>query len=240
MRQVYSGVGRIEFALLLVIVIAVILGRLPSAVSTLLSVGQSVSPDESGQRFVSLMDDPGVRAGMTVGDQRWAVSDSIAVDNWEIFLTNRMTGERRRLTHDFASDRFPVVSPDGRRVAFVSWRDGNSEIYVVDVESGVLRNLSNHPAQDLLPIWSPDGSMLAFVSDRKGHEDIYLADVSRGLIHNLTKSPTDDTCPQWSADGRSMTFRSYHEGSWDDYRLLLDEHRLIHLNTFPPMELAYR
>ena len=82
--------------------------------------------------------------------------------------------------------------------------------------------------------------MLAFVSNRKGNEDIYLADVSRGLIHNLTKSPTDDTCPQWSADGRSMTLRSYHEGSWDDYRLLLDEHRLIHLNTLPPMELAYR
>ncbi len=62
----------------------------------------------------------------------------------------------------------PEASPDGRRVAFMSQRDGNWEVYVVNLDGSGLQRLTHNAANDGLPTWSPDGRYLAFVSDRSG------------------------------------------------------------------------
>ena len=62
----------------------------------------------------------------------------------------------------------PEASPDGRRIAFMSQRDGNWEVYIADLDSSNLRRVTNHPGNDGLPAWSPDGRWLAFVSNRGG------------------------------------------------------------------------
>jgi TolB protein len=70
-------------------------------------------------------------------------------------------------------DTTPAPSPDSKRIAFSSTRDGNWEVYVAEMavagsdEPESLR-LTDHPARDGLPFWSPDGQWLAFVSDREG------------------------------------------------------------------------
>jgi TolB protein len=69
---------------------------------------------------------------------------------------------------DSNEDTAPALSPDGRRVAFMSRRDGNWEIYVVDADGANLRRLTDDPAEDGLPVWSPDGRALAFASSRDG------------------------------------------------------------------------
>ena len=62
----------------------------------------------------------------------------------------------------------PVWSPDGRRIAFDSTRDGNWEIYTMAVDGSDVRRLTNHEAADTRPNWSPDGQWIAFQSWRHG------------------------------------------------------------------------
>jgi TolB protein len=58
----------------------------------------------------------------------------------------------------------PAWSPDGRRIAFASERDGNAEIYVVNADGTGQRNLTRDPGYEGDPAWSPDGRKIAFTS----------------------------------------------------------------------------
>ena len=86
-------------------------------------------------------------------------------------------GDVRRLTHHPKMDYWPVWSPDGKRIAFTSNRDGNYEIYLMNADGSGQRNLTNHPAADNFASWSPDGRRLAFISNRAGGYNIYVMDV---------------------------------------------------------------
>ena len=79
----------------------------------------------------------------------------------------------RRLTNHSGRDEFPSWSPDGRRLAFESYRDGNREIYVMGSDGTNPHRLTNHAAWDVEPSWSPDGRHIAFVSNRDNWE-IYV------------------------------------------------------------------
>jgi tRNA A-37 threonylcarbamoyl transferase component Bud32/outer membrane protein assembly factor BamD (BamD/ComL family) len=68
----------------------------------------------------------------------------------------------------------PEAAPDGRRVVFMSQRDGNWEIYVVNIDGSGLKRLTRDPANDGLPTWSPDGRHIAFVSDRDGAWAVWI------------------------------------------------------------------
>lgn len=74
--------------------------------------------------------------------------------------------EQTRLTNNPKVDNWPNWSPDGKRIAFTSYRDGNAEIYVMNADGSGQMQLTDNPASDLWPVWSPDGSRIAFVSDR--------------------------------------------------------------------------
>jgi tol-pal system beta propeller repeat protein TolB len=138
----------------------------------------------------------------------------------------------RRLTRDPAEDCLPSWSPDGRRIAFISYRDGKGEIYVVDVDEGNLRNLTNYPAaNDIEPAWSPDGGKIAFVSDRaNGVADIYVMDADGRNPRRLTKHPEVDRNPAWSPDGRWIAFMSHRWRGPNIYVMNVND-RLIKMLT---------
>jgi pSer/pThr/pTyr-binding forkhead associated (FHA) protein len=69
---------------------------------------------------------------------------------------------------DDETDTAPAPSPDGKKVAFMSYRGGDWEIYIVDVESKEVTRLTDEVGYDGLPAWSPDGEVIAFVSNRGG------------------------------------------------------------------------
>ena len=71
----------------------------------------------------------------------------------------------------------PVWSPDSRRLAFYSDREGNFDIYVMDRDGDNVTRLTDNGADDESPVWSPDGSQIAFVSFRLGNREIYVIDV---------------------------------------------------------------
>lgn len=74
----------------------------------------------------------------------------------ELFVINADGTRLRQLTpDDKAKDYDPVWSPDDKKIAFVSERDGNTEIYVMDADGGHQRNISSNPADDQCPAWAP-------------------------------------------------------------------------------------
>lgn len=83
-------------------------------------------------------------------------------------IVSRTDGSHSRQVVAGSAETNPVASPDGRRVAFMSQRDGNWEVYVVNLDGEGLTRLTHNPGNDGLPTWSPDGQYIAFVSDRDG------------------------------------------------------------------------
>jgi TolB protein len=63
--------------------------------------------------------------------------------------------EQKNLTSNPAEDVFPFWSPDGKKIAFQSDRDGNGEIYIMNAGGSEQKNLTNNPADDYQPSWSP-------------------------------------------------------------------------------------
>ncbi len=79
-------------------------------------------------------------------------------------------------------------SPDGRKMAFVSDRDGNGEIYVMNADGSAQRRLTRNPASDVEPVWSPDGRKIAFVrvNDLTFGSEIYVMNADGSGQVNLT------------------------------------------------------
>lgn len=110
-------------------------------------------------------------------------------------------GEYVRLTDSPGFDGEAAVSPDGRRIAFTSARDGDLEIYVMNVDGTGLRRLTNEPGYDGQPAFSPDGSLIAFVGhDSKTRRD---RDRSRELLAEGLVDPSHLEIFVMGADGES-------------------------------------
>jgi TolB protein len=138
----------------------------------------------------------------------------LAFDNLlEIFVLDLATGEITQLTETPGPDQNPVWSPDGRRIAFRTRRDGNDEIYLMDADGSNEVNLTRTDDRDEWgPTWSPDGEWLAFntsVAERTSLR-LYVVRPDGTDGHFLGKSFAE--FPAWSPDGRRIAFASMRPG----------------------------
>jgi len=107
----------------------------------------------------------------------------------------------------------PTLSPDGRRIAFMSARTGTPEIWVSDRDGSKAVQLTSFGGPYVaLPAWSPDGRFIAFVSAAAGQSEIYLVRPEGGEPIRITNHPASDTWPDWSHDGRRLYFTSDRGG----------------------------
>jgi TolB protein len=103
------------------------------------------------------------------------------------------------LTNSPGLNLYPSFSPDGTKIAFASYRDGNAEIYVMDAADGSNQiRLTNNSEDDLVPDFSPDGTKIAFTSFRDGNAEIYVMNAADGSNQiRLTNNSGDNLSPSW-------------------------------------------
>lgn len=113
----------------------------------------------------------------------------------------------------------PSWSPDGKKVAYVSFEDRKPVIYVHELATGRRIAISNQKGNNSAPAWSPDGKKLAISLSKDGNTQIYSINADGTGLSRLTRGNTIDTEPQYSADGRSIYFTSDRGGNPQIYRM---------------------
>jgi Tol biopolymer transport system component len=156
-----------------------------------------------------------------------------------------------RLTDNAADDRSPVWSPDGKRIAFLSNRDGKLEVYALEADCAdqpdgcqahQLTNIGVSGSSILS--WSPDGRWLSFeASVNDVSSVIYVMDMTcetlddcPKLMRRITSTQDHSTSAAWSADSREIVYISRINGT---VLALLDIDTCIQLDEDCP-ETAYR
>ena len=113
----------------------------------------------------------------------------------------------------------PKWSPDGRRIAYVSFESGNSAIYVQDLGSGSRQVVSANRGINSAPAFSPDGSRLVVSLSKGGNPDLYMLDLASRSTTQLTRHFSIDTEPVWAPDGQSIYFTSDRSGRPQIYQI---------------------
>lgn len=113
----------------------------------------------------------------------------------------------------------PSWSPDGTRVAYVSFEKKKPIIYIQSLTSGQRIVLANYKGNNSAPSWSPDGKRLAIVLTQGANSQIHVINADGTGLQQLSHSRAIDTEPQWSPDGKWIYFTSDRGGSPQIYRM---------------------
>ncbi len=113
----------------------------------------------------------------------------------------------------------PSWSPDGKKIAYVSFEGKNSAIYVQDVSTGQRERIAAFPGINSAPDWSPEGSRLAMTLSKDGNTEIYVMNLRNRSLQRLTNHAGIDTEPSWSPDGQKLVFTSDRSGGPQIYEI---------------------
>ena len=113
----------------------------------------------------------------------------------------------------------PAWSPDGARLAYVSFEKKRSMVFMQDIWTGERRRIAEFEGINSAPSWSPDGRRLALTLSKDGNPEIYIFDVGTGNLRRLTRNTAIDTEPVWSPDGGFIVFTSGRSGAPQLYQM---------------------
>lgn len=132
----------------------------------------------------------------------------------EIYICDYDGANQRRVTVNRSLNINPTWSPDGRSLAYTSYRRGAPDIFISMIYQGTIENpLHSKGEENFLPVWSPDGTKIAFQSNRDGNAEIYVMNRDGSGIRRITTHPASDATPTWSPSGKQLAFTSDRSGS---------------------------
>jgi len=139
---------------------------------------------------------------------------------WQLDLT---AGEKRvpaillPMTGQTDQGPAPQISPDGRKLAFMSDRSGTMEIWAADAAGKNARQLTA-VGNAGTPRWSPDSKAIVFDASRKNGSSIYRVSLGGGEARLLTADDFENRCPSWSRDGKWIYFASRRTGRFEVWK----------------------
>jgi len=113
----------------------------------------------------------------------------------------------------------PSWSPDGSKIAYVSFESKKPVVYVQNLMNGKRTLLANFKGNNSAPVWSPDSNKLALALSRDGNTQIYTVNQDGSGLKRMTNSSGIDTEPQYAADGQTIYFTSDRSGGPQIYRM---------------------
>jgi TolB protein len=132
----------------------------------------------------------------------------------ELYIMDYDGYNPRRVTVNKSINILPAWSPDGRSLAYVSFRRQSADIYLASIFEGKSANVTSGAGQSFAPAFSPDGKRIAYASSRGGgNSEIWTANVDGSGARKLTSSPGLDTAPVWSPTGQEIAFTSDRAGT---------------------------
>ena len=136
----------------------------------------------------------------------------------EVWITDYDGANQRRITLSNDLNAAPAWSPDGRAIAYTSWRKvstgGALDVFISRIYQGVFENPTmGRTESNMQAAFSPDGTRLAFVSNRDGNNEIYVMNVDGSGVRRLTNHPAADAVPTWSPTGAQIAFTSDRGGT---------------------------
>jgi TolB protein len=141
---------------------------------------------------------------------------------WELVIADADGHNPQTALRSRESIISPAWSPDGSRLAYVSFESGKPVVYVHTIASGERVPVANFKGNNSAPAWSPDGGRLAVVLSRDGSSQIYIINADGSGVRRLTEAATINTEPSFSPDGRYVVFSSDRGGAPQIYRVGVD------------------
>ena len=116
----------------------------------------------------------------------------------------------------------PAWSPDGSKVAYVTFESGKSALVVQTLSNGAIRQIASYPRHNGAPAFSPDGSKLAFALSKTGSLNLYVMDLASGQTRQITDGRYNSTEPTWFPDSQTLAYTSDQAGAPQIYKVGLN------------------
>jgi len=158
--------------------------------------------------------------------------------NFDIYVMNADGSGVKRIVDDPEYDAEPKWSPDGRKMLFVTGRNGNFDVYEMNPDGTGQRNLTaDNDKADGAAAWSLDGRSIAFVRRIEGKDQIYLMDADGNNLKRVTNNSANNSRPSWSPDGSKLLFQTDRDGNLEIYVMSVDG-ELLQLTNDPADDLS--
>lgn len=122
-----------------------------------------------------------------------------------------------QLTYTPGYDAEGAYSPDGKEIAFCSFRDGSGNIYVMNADGSNVRQLTNSPGYDGGPFFSPDGKRIIFRGEVRKRDflQIFVINADGSGERQLTDNDAVNWGPYWHPDGKHIIFSTSLQGHYN-------------------------
>jgi TolB protein len=147
------------------------------------------------------------------------IKDSQLISRYKLMLADSDGANEKILLSSSEPIISPSWSPDGKRVAYVSFETGIAKVFVQEIASGKRESVLSKDTQISSPSWSPDGKYLSLTLYQDGNAEIYILRLRDRTLTRMTNQFAIDTESSWSPKGNKILFTSGRSGSPQIYEL---------------------